>query len=117
MQTAVRNVSEPIFEDIFAEHSSGFRPGRGAKDALRTVDQLLKAGRDWVVDADLKGCFDTIPQDQLMAAVTKHISDGAVLELIGKMLRQGVMESGKDWKPTETGTPQGAVVSPLLAHI
>lgn len=117
VQTAVRNVIEPIFENIFAEHSYGFRPGRGAKDALRRVDQLLKAGRNWVVDADLKGYFDTIPQDQLLAAVTEHISDGALLELIGKMLRQGVMESGKDWKATETGTPQGAVVSPLLANI
>ena len=115
--TAVRNVIEPIFENIFAEHSYGFRPGRGAKDALRRVDQLLKAGKNWVVDADLKGYFDTIPQDQLMAAVSEHISDGALLELIKKMLRQGVMESGKGWKPTETGTPQGAVVSPLLANI
>lgn len=117
VQTAVRNVIEPIFENIFAAHSYGFRPGRGAKDALRRVDQLLKDGKNWVVDADLKGYFDTIPQDQLMAAVSEHISDGALLELINKMLRQGVMESGKGWKPTETGTPQGAVVSPLLANI
>lgn len=117
VQMAVRNVIEPIFENIFAQHSYGFRPGRGAKDALRRVDHLLKTGRKWVVDADLKGYFDTIPQDQLMAAVSEHISDGALLELIGKMLRQGVMESGKGWKPTETGTPQGAVVSPLLANI
>jgi RNA-directed DNA polymerase len=117
VQTAVRNVIEPIFENIFAEHSYGFRPGRGAKDALRRVDHLLKAGRNWVVDADLKGYFDTIPQDQLMAAVSEHISDGTLLELLKRMLRQGVMESGKGWKPTETGTPQGAVVSPLLANI
>jgi RNA-directed DNA polymerase len=117
VQTAVRNVIEPIFEHIFAEHSYGFRPGRGAKDALRRVDQLLKAGKVWVVDADLKGYFDSIPQDKLMEAVAEHISDGALLELLGKMLRQGVMESGKEWQPTETGTPQGAVVSPLLANI
>jgi RNA-directed DNA polymerase len=117
VQTAVRNVIEPIFENIFAEHSYGFRPGRGAKDALRRVDQLLKAGKIWVVDADLKGYFDSIPQDKLQAAVAEHISDGALLDLLGKMLRQGVLESGKDWKPTETGTPQGAVVSPLLANI
>jgi RNA-directed DNA polymerase len=117
VQTAVRNVIEPIFENVFAEHSYGFRPGRGAKDALRRVDHLLKAGRNWVVDADLKAYFDTIPQDRLMAAVAEHIADGAVLELIQKMLGQGVLESGKDWKPTEAGTPQGAVVSPLLANI
>ena len=117
VQTAVRNVIEPIFENVFAEHSYGFRPGRGAKDALRRVDQLLKAGRNWVVDADLKGYFDSIPQDKLLAAVAEHISDGAVIELIEKMLRQGMMESGKGWQPTQTGTPQGAVVSPLLANI
>jgi RNA-directed DNA polymerase len=117
VQTAVRNVIEPIFENIFAEHSYGFRPSRGAKDALRRVDQLLKAGKVWVLDADLKGYFDSIPQDKLLAAVTEHITDGALLELLGKMLRQGVMETGEDWKPTETGTPQGAVVSPLLANI
>lgn len=117
VQTAVRNVIEPIFENIFAEHSYGFRPGRGAKEALRRVDHLLKAGKGWVVDADLKGYFDSIPQDKLLAAVTEHISDGALLDLLGKMLQQGVLESGKGWKPTETGTPQGAVVSPLLANI
>lgn len=117
VQTAVRNVIEPIFENIFAEHSYGFRPGRGAKDALRRVDHLLKAGKVWVVDADLKGYFDSIPQDKLLAAVAEQISDGALLDLLGKMLRQGVMESGAGWKPTQTGTPQGAVVSPLLANI
>lgn len=117
VQTAVRNVIEPIFENVFAEHSYGFRPGRGAKDALRRVDQLLKAGKTWVVDADLKAYFDSIPQDRLMEAVAEHIADGAVLEMIQKMLRQGVLESGKGWKPTEAGTPQGAVVSPLLANI
>lgn len=117
VETALRNVIEPIFEHTFAEHSYGFRPGRGAKDALRRVDHLLKAGRFWVVDADLKGYFDSIPQDKLLAAVAEQISDGAILDLLGKMLRQGVMESGKGWKPTETGTPQGAVVSPLLANI
>jgi RNA-directed DNA polymerase len=117
VQTALRNVIEPIFENIFAEHSYGFRPGRGAKDALRRVDQMLKTGRNWVVDADLKGYFDSIPQDKLMRAVEEHIADGAVLGLIESFLKQGVMESGKDWQPTEAGTPQGAVISPLLANI
>lgn len=117
VQTAVRNVIEPIFEHTFAEHSYGFRPGRGAKNALRRVDHLLKAGKVWVVDADLKGYFDSIPQDRLLALVAEQISDGALLDLLGKMLRQGVMETGQGWQPTETGTPQGAVVSPLLANI
>ena len=117
VEMAVRHVIEPIFEQHFAEHSYGFRPGRGAKDALRRVQQLLDAGQVWVVDADIKGYFDHIPQDKLLAAVAEHISDGAVLELIQRFLKQGVMESGKGWQPTETGTPQGAVISPLLANI
>lgn len=117
VQTALRNVLEPIYERTFAEHSYGFRPGRGAKQALRRVDQLLKSGHHWVVDADLKGYFDSIPQDKLMEAVETQIADGAVLKLVGQMLEQGVMESGKGWQPTETGTPQGAVISPLLANI
>ncbi len=116
-QTALRNVIEPIFENLFAEHSYGFRPGRGAKDALRRVDYLLKAGKNWVVDADLKGYFDSIPQDKLMEAVKEHIADGAVLRLMESFLQQGVMESGRGWKPTEAGTPQGAVISPLLANL
>ena len=117
VQTALRNVIEPIFEHGFAEHSYGFRPGRGAKDALRRVDQLLKSGKAWIVDADLKGYFDSIPQDQLMEALRHKISDGMVLDLIQRFLRQGVMESAKKWTPTEQGTPQGAVISPLLANI
>ena len=117
VEMAVRNVIEPIFEHSFAQHSYGFRPGRGAKDALRRVDELLKQGKVWVVDADLKGYFDSIPQDKLMEAVSQLIADGALLELIEKFLKQGVMETGKGWSPTEAGTPQGAVLSPLLANI
>jgi RNA-directed DNA polymerase len=117
VQTAVRNVIEPIYENIFAQHSYGFRPRRGAKDALRRVAQLLAAGRLWVVDADLKGYFDSIPQDKLMEAVAEHIADRPLLELIQRFLKQGVMESSKGWQPTEKGTPQGAVISPLLANI
>jgi RNA-directed DNA polymerase len=81
------------------------------------VDQLLAEGNVWVVDADLKGYFDSIPQEKLMEAVAEHISDGPLLDLIEKFLKQGVMESGKGWKPTEMGTPQGAVISPLLANL
>jgi RNA-directed DNA polymerase len=117
VEMAVRNVIEPIFEHSFAQYSYGFRPGRGAKDALRRVDELLKQGKVWVVDADLKGYFDSIPQDKLMSAVSEHLADGALLELLEKFLKQGVMETGKGWSPTETGTPQGAVLSPLLANI
>lgn len=117
VEMALRNVIEPIFENVFAEHSYGFRPNRGAKDALRRVVQQLDKGQCWVVDADIKGYFDNIPQDQLMQALREHISDGRVLALIEQMLQKGVMERGKGWKPTENGTPQGAVISPLLANV
>lgn len=117
VQTAMRNVLEPIFEHGFAEHSYGFRPGRGAKDALRRVAQLLASGKVWVVDADLKGYFDSIPQEPLLARVGERIADGRMLDLIRKFLQQGVMEQCKGWKPTLAGTPQGAVISPLLANL
>lgn len=117
VEMALRNVIEPIFENVFAESSYGFRPNRGAKDALRRVVQQLDKGQCWVVDADIKGYFDNIPQDQLMQALREHISDGKVLELIEQMLKKGVMERAKGWQPTENGTPQGAVISPLLANV
>ena len=116
VQAALRNVMEPIFEREFCEHSYGFRPKRGAKDALRRVDQLLKAGYHYVVDADLRSYFDTIPQDRLMELVGRRIADSKVLALTSAFLKQGVMEDMREWKPT-TGTPQGAVISPLLANI
>ncbi len=117
VQGATRHVLEPIFEVEFAEHSYGFRPGRGAKDALRRVDTLLKAGHVWVVDADLKSYFDTIPQGRLLALVKARVADGRVLALVEQFLRAGVMEEAKGWQPTERGTPQGGVISPLLANI
>jgi len=117
VQMALRNVLEPIFEHTFAERSYGFRPRRGAKDALRQIQKLLNAGKHWVVDADIKGYFDNIPQDKLLQAVEQHVSDGKVLELLQRFLKQGVMESGKGWSPTDSGTPQGAIISPMLANI
>lgn len=116
VQTALRNVLEPIFERDFAEHSYGFRPGRGCKDALRRVDMLLKRGYTHVVDADLKGYFDTIPHDRLTVSIRRKISDGHVLRLIEMFLEQGVMEGLQTWTP-QSGCPQGAVVSPLLSNI
>jgi RNA-directed DNA polymerase len=116
VQTAVRQVLEPIFERDFAEHSYGFRPGRGCKEALRRVDRLLKAGYHWVVDADLKSYFDTIPRGQLMERVEEKIADGRVLALVEAFLQQGIMEGMKTWTPMG-GTPQGAVISPLLSNI
>ena len=116
VQTALKQVLEPIFEQEFCEHSYGFRPERGAKDALRRVDRLLKSGYTWVVDADVKSYFDTIPHDRLMACIEERVADGSVLELIRSFLKQGVLEDLRYWTPTE-GTPQGAVLSPLLANI
>lgn len=116
VQTALRQVLEPIFERDFAAHSYGFRPGKGCKDALRRVDELLKAGYTHAVDADLKSYFDTIPHDRLLALVAKKVSDGKVLSLIDAFLHQGVLDGLEEWTP-EQGTPQGAVISPLLSNI
>jgi RNA-directed DNA polymerase len=116
VQAAVRMVIEPIFENRFAQHSYGFRPGRGCKEALRRVGELLGAGNTHVVDVDIKGYFDTIPHDRLMALVREHIADGRVLGLIEGFLKQGVIE-GEDWQEAKEGTPQGGVISPLLANI
>lgn len=117
VQAAVRMVIEPIFESRFAEHSYGFRPGRGCKDALRRVEHLLQAGHTHVVDVDIKGYFDAIPHDRLMALVRERLADGRVLGLIEGFLKQGVIE-GNDWQEAkEEGTPQGGVISPLLANI
>jgi RNA-directed DNA polymerase len=110
-------VIEPIYENRFAKHSYGFRPGRGCKDALRRVEELLGAGHTHVVDVDIKGYFDTIPHDRLMALVREHVADGRVLGLIEAFLKQGVIE-GTNWQEAkEEGTPQGGVISPLLANI
>jgi RNA-directed DNA polymerase len=116
VQAALGHVLEPIFERDFAEHSYGFRPKRGCKDALRRVDDLLHQGYTWVVDADLKSYFDTIPQEKLLARVAGKVSDGRVLDLVRAYLRQGVLEGAKYWTP-DKGTPQGGVVSPLLSNI
>jgi RNA-directed DNA polymerase len=117
VQGALRHVLEPIFEREFAEQSYGFRPGRGAKDALRRVDTLLKGGLDWVVDADLKSYFDTIPHERLLALVKERVADGRVVALVESFLRAGVLEEGQGWQPTERGTPQGGVISPLLSNL
>jgi RNA-directed DNA polymerase len=116
VQAAIVNVIEPIFEREFAEHSYGFRPRRGCKDALRRVDGLLKAGYVYVVDADLKSYFDTIPHDRLMTRVKERVADGSVLRLIEAFLKAGILDGLREWTPEE-GAPQGAVLSPLLSNI
>ncbi len=116
VQAAVVNVIEPIFERDFADHSYGFRPGRGCKDALRRVDHLLKRGHTFVVDADLKGYFDSIPHDGLRSRLQEKIADGPVLSLIATFLKANILDGLEEWTP-ETGAPQGAVLSPLLSNI
>jgi RNA-directed DNA polymerase len=116
VQTALKLVIEPIFEREFEESSYGFRPQRSAKDALREVDELIRQGYSHVVDADLESFFDTIPHAALMRQIEERISDGRVLELIGLFLSQDIIHGMKRWTPTG-GTPQGAVISPLLANI
>jgi RNA-directed DNA polymerase len=116
VQAALRHVLEPIFERDFAAQSYGFRPERSAKDALRRVDALLKAGYVVVVDADLKSYYDTIPRQPLLELVGGKVADSKVLALVEAYLAQEVMEGAKHWSP-ERGTPQGAVISPLLSNI
>jgi RNA-directed DNA polymerase len=116
VQTALRYALEPIFERDFHPHSYGFRPGRGCKDALRRVEHLLKAGYTHVVDADLKSYFDSIPHEALMVRVASKVSDGKVLALVRAFLKQGIFEGLETWTPEE-GTPQGAVISPLLSNL
>jgi RNA-directed DNA polymerase len=116
VQTAVKRVIEPIFENDFLPTSHGFRPGRSCKDALREVDKHLKEGYTHVVDADLKGYFDSIPHPRLKERIEERLSDGRLLELLASWLNQDIVKGLERWTPTG-GTPQGAVISPLLANL
>jgi RNA-directed DNA polymerase len=115
VQTALVHVIEPILEATFHERSFGFRHGRGCHQALRCVEQLLATGYVYVVDADLKGYFDTIPKGRLLEIVQQSISDRRVLGLVQQFLDQGIIEELRTWVP-EAGVPQGAVLSPVLAN-
>jgi len=122
VQAAVLLILEPIFEADFEDCSHGFRPGRSAHDALRIIHQHLKEGQTAVYDADLAGYFDSIPQDKLIACVRMRVVDGSVLRLIKQWLRAPVVEPAQRGKPptvrrNERGTPQGGVLSPLLANV
>lgn len=116
VQTAVKFALEPIFEAMFRPTSYGFRPGLGCQDALREVDRLIKEGYTFVVDADLESYFDSIPHDQLMHRVGERVSDGRILSLLRNWLDQDILHGMQRWTPM-AGTPQGAVISPLLANI
>jgi len=116
-QAALYHVLGPIFESDFVEQSYGFRPGRGCLDALRQTISLLEQGHIFVVDADIKSFFDTIPHELLMELVRAKVQDRRVLTLIRAFLKKGIFNSGEVLYRVEEGTPQGAVISPLLANI
>lgn len=121
VQTAVLLILEPIFEADFEDCSYGFRPGRSAHQALEKIREHLRAGYQEVYDADLRSYFDSIPQDKLMACVRRRVTDSSVLKLIQQWLAVVIVEEDEDGKPTyrrnKQGTPQGGVISPLLANI
>lgn len=116
VQNALRHVLEPILERQFAEHSYGFRPNRGCKDALRRVDGLLKDGYKYVVDVDLKSYFDTIPHDRLLQELRKYVADNSAIGLVEKFLQAEIMDGLDRWTPS-MGAPQGAIISPLLSNL
>jgi RNA-directed DNA polymerase len=115
-QEVVRLLLSPLFERLFHEDSYGFRPGRGCHMAVQKVLELHQHGHTHVLDADIKGFFDNLPHHVIMAAVAAEVADGNILDLIERFLKAGVMEDGA-FQPTAVGTPQGGVISPLLANI
>jgi RNA-directed DNA polymerase len=121
VQMAALLILEPIYEADFQDCSYGFRPGRNAHQALEAVQQALEQGCRQVYDADLKAYFDTIPQEQLLQVLSQRIADSAMLRLLTSWLQSTVVEKGKGGKRREirpqAGTPQGGVISPLLANI
>jgi RNA-directed DNA polymerase len=115
-QEVVRLLLSPLFERLFHEDSYGFRPDRNCHMAVRKVLELHQQGYKYVLDADIKGFFDNLPHKIIMASVAAEVADGNILDLIERFLRAGVMEDGV-FTPTVLGTPQGGVISPLLANI
>jgi len=115
-QQALLNRLEPIFEPVFDEANFGYRRGRSTHDALRKVWKEIRGGREWIVDADLKDFFGSVEHEKLLALVAQRVADGRVLRLIEAMLTAGSYGSGRLF-PTERGTPQGGVVSPVLSNI
>lgn len=115
-QQALLNRLEPIFEEVFDANSFGYRKGRKTKDALGKVWREIEAGNEWIVDADLKDYFGSVDHKKLMALISQRVSDGRVLKMIEQILEAGYMEENRLF-PSEKGTPQGGVVSPMLSNI
>jgi len=117
VQQALKNVIEPIFEAEFSDFSFGYRPGKNAKQAIERIEAIRDEGHEWIVDADIKAFFDTVNHEKLIDAVAERISDGRVLRLIRSFLKADIMEQGQGLARNVIGTPQGGVISPLLANI
>jgi len=117
VQQALKNVIEPIFEAEFSDSSFGYRPGKNAKQAIERIEAIRDEGHEWIVDADIKAFFDTVNHEKLIDAVAERISDGRVLRLIRSFLKADIMEQGVGRAKNVIGTPQGGVISPLLANI
>jgi len=115
-QEVLRQLLSPLFERVFHDDSFGFRPGRNCHQAVERVLQLHRQGYVYVLDADIKGFFDNIPHKVIMAGVAAEVADGNILRLVERFLKAGVMEEGL-FRATTLGTPQGGVISPLLANI
>lgn len=115
-QEVLRQLLSPLFERLFHDDSYGFRPGRNCHQAVERVLELHRQGHVHVLDADIKGFFDNIPHQVIMAGVAAEVADGNILRLVERFLKAGVMEEG-EFRPTTVGTPQGGVISPLLANI
>jgi len=115
-QQALLNRLEPIFEPLFDEANFGYRAGRSSKDALRKIWRELEGGSEWIVDADLRDFFGSVDQEKLMTLITQRIADGRILGLIESIVKAGCISEG-EWHPSERGTPQGGVISPLLSNI
>lgn len=117
VQQALLDILQPIFDPEFHPSSYGYRPGRSCHHAITKATLFIREyQRKWVVDMDLSKCFDTLDHDLIIASFRKRIKDGSILALLGKFLKSGVMV-GDEWQASETGSPQGGVISPLIANV